>query len=203
MHLCYIFLASFSCEAFEKLWNSGYNKVIVSFDLRDEVFGQMALPDSCAIGDGIIWKLLVLKGSLSAIVYSKPKEIDNCFEIWVMIKYGVQESWTKLYTIRPFSSVVPVGSWKNGEVIFIDRNESSHKLFSYDPDTQKSVYFKIPPNMGSVSVLNYVESLESIEGGTQRSSRRCSFMTGTHGFFFFFCVSLAYDRFYYTYTRMR
>ncbi|KAM7505269.1 hypothetical protein LguiB_004173 [Lonicera macranthoides] len=102
---------------------SGKQKIIVSFDLCDEVFSQMALPDSCAIGDEIIWKLVVLKGSLSAIVYSKPKEIDNWFEIWVMTKYGVQESWTKLHTIGPFSRVVPVGSWKNGEVIYFCRPE--------------------------------------------------------------------------------
>ncbi|KAM7505268.1 hypothetical protein LguiB_004172 [Lonicera macranthoides] len=79
-------------------------EIIVSFDLRDEVFGQMVVPDSCGFDDEIKSELVVLKGSLSVIFYSKNEENDICFEIWVMTEQGVEESWTRLFTNVNFNA---------------------------------------------------------------------------------------------------
>ncbi|CAK9156624.1 unnamed protein product [Ilex paraguariensis] len=93
-------------------------ELIVSFDLRNEVFQQMAMPDSCGFDYEIKREIVVLKGSLSVIVYSAPLTAGNSFEIWVMTEYGLQESWTKKFTIGTFSTTVwPVGVWSTEYLI--------------------------------------------------------------------------------------
>lgn len=154
-------------------------EIIVSFDLCDEVFGQMTVPDSCGFDDETKSELVVLRGSLSVIFYSKKEERDRCFEIWVMTEQGVEESWTRLFTVGPFLGIVePVGSWKNGELIFRYPKSRSNVLFSYDPCTLEIEYFAVPEARGLIRAFNYVESLEFVNGGNKRSSTRCTLTRG-------------------------
>ena len=76
--------------------------MILSFDVDNEEFGEMALPD----GDILHQRSLsVFKGNLAFITYGCPEYDDDimpdsqCF-IWVMREYGVHESWNKLFSIR-------------------------------------------------------------------------------------------------------
>ncbi|KAM7505277.1 hypothetical protein LguiB_004181 [Lonicera macranthoides] len=79
--------------------------IIVWFDLHKELFGDMSVPDSCGSDDDVERELLDRKGSLCMIVYTnRYEEMDRrCIEIWVISEYGVEESWSKLFTIAPFS----------------------------------------------------------------------------------------------------
>lgn len=111
---------------------------IVWFDLREEVFGDTSVPDSCGFGDGIERELLERKGSLCMIVYTnRYEEMDRrCIEIWVMSEYGVEESWSRMFTIAPFTvEVKALGSWTNGGFIFRERFRGGDKIISYDPCT--------------------------------------------------------------------
>ncbi|KAK3020706.1 hypothetical protein RJ639_046569 [Escallonia herrerae] len=139
------------------------NQLIVSFDLRNEAFGRILLPDSLCSDDSLTATLLVLNGSLSVTVHLW--EECNSFDIWVMAEYGVEESWTKHFSIGPFPIVVwPVGSWKNSQLVFEYLKEHySYELFRCDPDAQEIVQFRAPGNTGKwFKIFNYVASLESV-----------------------------------------
>ena len=76
--------------------------MILSLDVNNEKFGEMALPD----GDKLIVQyLFVFMGNLAFISCGYPENDDDlqsdsqCF-IWVMRDYGVHESWDKIFSIR-------------------------------------------------------------------------------------------------------
>lgn len=143
---------------------------IVWFDLRSEVFGQISMPDSLGFGYEIKRELMVLKESLSVIVYSKCGHMDRGFEIWVMTEYGVEDSWTKRFSVVPFSyEVEALGSWKNGGIVFRYQNWWSDKLIVYDPSTQTTTYFRV--FTGVNRAFTYGESLETVEGCKKRCSQ--------------------------------
>ncbi|KAK4799893.1 hypothetical protein SAY86_025258 [Trapa natans] len=67
---------------------------LVSFDLSEERFGEVPIPETVPLN----WcncQLMVLGGSLSAIVYCHHRRM----EIWVMRVYGERDSWTKKFHI--------------------------------------------------------------------------------------------------------
>ena len=73
--------------------------MILSFDVDNEKFGEMALPDGDAVG------LFVFKGNLAVFSCGYPENNDGLHSdahclIWVMRDYGVDESWNKLFPIR-------------------------------------------------------------------------------------------------------
>lgn len=56
------------------------------------------LPDKSVIG---VWRsLMVLNGFIAMVIFSSMS--DNLgFDIWVLLEFGVKESWTKLITNDP------------------------------------------------------------------------------------------------------
>lgn len=81
------------------LSNDGFFHNVVSLDLRDEKCGIMATPQH-------LWPFNVcyvsypplvedLGGYLSLIIYTTTLEIN----VWVMMKYGDAESWTKIVRV--------------------------------------------------------------------------------------------------------
>ncbi|CAK9184033.1 unnamed protein product [Ilex paraguariensis] len=158
-------------------------ELIISFDLSNEVFQQIAVPGYCGFDCNIKREIVVLKGSLAVIVYSWRDLVDRSFEVWLMTEYGVQESWTK-FTIGPFSTVVwPVGIWRKDEIIFQYLHHCTYQLFLYDSSSQEIYYFPSHGAMDFFKVLNYVESLVPVNGGKKRSSRTCLSMAGMPIFF--------------------
>ena len=79
-----------------------YPMMILSFDVNNEKFGEMALPDGDKL---IVQDLFVFKGNLAFISCGYPENDDDlqsdsqCF-IWIMRDYGVHESWDKIFSIR-------------------------------------------------------------------------------------------------------
>jgi F-box interacting protein len=72
---------------------------ILAFDVDDESFRAIMLPQNCF--DGVLRQLLrlaVFKGSLAFIVLGRDFN-DNLLckcDIWVMWEYGVDDSWTRI-----------------------------------------------------------------------------------------------------------
>ncbi|KAF5470034.1 hypothetical protein F2P56_010585 [Juglans regia] len=92
------------------------NKKILSFDLRDEKFGEIALPNSyLCYDDG--WEYLGLfKGKLASFSFA------NCrIGIWVMTDYGMAESWTLLRTVEFEPGVVDFRGCTDGGAVVIAR----------------------------------------------------------------------------------
>ena len=159
----------------------------LSFDLRDEVFHVISLPDSIATHGWI--NASVFRGSLSLIC---ERHTPSKCSIWVMKEYGVVDSWTKQFTFDHSGGYLSViGLRKNGHVLMKDiesilpegmfhffKKENmeldllpSYMLSSYDPDSQQ---FK---NLGSVGkalqcVDNYTENLVLLRKPNDAVSRK-------------------------------
>ncbi|KAF9602110.1 hypothetical protein IFM89_025155 [Coptis chinensis] len=143
----------------------GNQRMILSFDFGNQVFGSMPLPDSMksihclhCFEDKV---LAILRENIACIVLcSLTPEIttwDYDFEIWVMNEFGVKESWTKLYTVGPFSIPRQKGFSKNGEFLF---TSDSTCLCLYDLFTREKKIIRIE-DFGSIQVVFYKESLVS------------------------------------------
>nr|XP_009759382.1 PREDICTED: F-box/kelch-repeat protein At3g23880-like isoform X2 [Nicotiana sylvestris] len=138
--------------------------IVTSFDLYKQVLGQIMVPNSDSITDFTIKKLVVLKGCLSMIIYSENGLNVDHYEVWMMNEQqGV--SWTKRVEFSPFFKLArPVGSWRDSEILFGYPNGLSHELLSYNPFTKRARSFQRRSSVGGFKVINYVESLESVEG---------------------------------------
>ncbi|KAF9612235.1 hypothetical protein IFM89_038657, partial [Coptis chinensis] len=154
-----------------------YCDSILTFDFSNELFGTIPLPDVCSIRYDVGSQLDIISGKIACICRKfspVSSDTESCsshnsnstchLDIWVLDKYGVKESWTKLYTIGPFSMFSPMGVLKNGELILLANN---HGLFLCNPLTQeiKNIQVQGRPiqSQWSLHVASYKESLVSIE----------------------------------------
>ncbi|KAL4620483.1 hypothetical protein ACB092_06G157600 [Castanea dentata] len=75
--------------------------MIISFDIKDEVFHEMAVPKCFERRWDSNMKVAVVGGLLALVPCNyDPDFSDPCYSVWVMKEYGVVESWTKLYDIK-------------------------------------------------------------------------------------------------------
>ncbi|XP_042512967.1 F-box protein CPR1-like [Macadamia integrifolia] len=109
---------------------------LVSFDLTDEEYREMPLPDIVDydfVDDKFLMKVGVLGGQLCLVC-----SFSFRVEIWVMKDYGVRESWVKMFSneehfvIWQFYYLTPVCYSKNGEFI-LRRGGRCGSLILYDP----------------------------------------------------------------------
>lgn len=75
--------------------DKGYESIL-SFDMVNEVFGEIKLPECCR-GEHLGYSVMVLKELLSLFVGFQEEE-DGRVDIWVPKEYGVAESWSKQFT---------------------------------------------------------------------------------------------------------
>ncbi|KAK2967841.1 hypothetical protein RJ640_001783 [Escallonia rubra] len=134
---------------------------ILSFHISTEVFQQIQLPDVCAFPDGNERAFLVLNESIALVLYNPSAQAS--FDIWLMIEYGVAESWTKLFTIGPFVQVEhPLLFWKHELLL----EKANGQLVSCDLKSQRLKEFQVYGAQESLRALVYSESLVSIQGGS-------------------------------------
>ncbi|KAK9285244.1 hypothetical protein L1049_024433 [Liquidambar formosana] len=136
------------------------NEFILSFDMANEVFSEIKLPE--CFHDVLVHDMYGMVESLSLFVYSKEKCRE---EIWVMKKYGAAESWSKQYTFEWMDFALPfLGSLKNGELVVKDDHDG--KLIFYDPRVQQVKDVRIHGIRGSLCVFTcYMESLVLLNEG--------------------------------------
>jgi F-box interacting protein len=117
------------------------NATVFSFDLRDELFRKMILPESMVPLDTDI-VTCVFKGSLALLCYHKQATRRGCCSIWVMKEYGVVDSWEQQFTIGIAGGIENVlGFRKNGHIILETRKigwPGYWELYSYDPESQQA-----------------------------------------------------------------
>ncbi|KAJ7012937.1 F-box protein CPR1-like [Populus alba x Populus x berolinensis] len=119
----------------------GYNSVerdeprhaAVAFNLGDEVFVQIAVPD-CLLWDHFIdVSFTVLDGMLSLVPCKKWLWGVTPTSVWVMKEYGVGESWTKLFNIEHLEGIERVVAFRENNEVLVAREYG--ELISYDPNT--------------------------------------------------------------------
>ena len=137
---------------------SGDHKFILSFDINDERFREILLPQNYL--EGIVKhfeRLAMFKGSLALIVFGEDlvEMSDRCY-IWMMKEYGVVESWARKSV--PMKQVAEFFSCTiNGELL-VERFTPYHS-FLFDPDSLNEEILNIPMPECMIYTPNFVESL--------------------------------------------
>ncbi|OMP01405.1 hypothetical protein COLO4_11917 [Corchorus olitorius] len=122
------------------LW-LGYNRrhIIICFNVSSEEFQWFPLPDYVR---GFDMKISVYK-DLVCVVNSVKRLDEFYYDIWVMSKYGVQESWTRLHTLKiacpDYDNRFLRGILINGELLWENVINYNHRCLTVDyPDDGKS-----------------------------------------------------------------
>ena len=117
-------------DALHSIAYSGDHHFILSFDVNDEIFREIMLPQNYLL-DGASPSLAVFKKSLAFMVCYEDQDdgTDKC-HLWVMREYGVVESWTK--TCLPVAVLNFYGCTDNGELLIKNFDEG---FISYDPES--------------------------------------------------------------------
>jgi len=112
-------------------------RAVLLFDMFDEEFRVMKLPDHLSLGWGRSINLGVSGGLLSLMENNKPHGVNLSYSIWLMKEYGVVESWTKQFTID-------LEGWRGGRIFLFRNNE---KVLAW---SRKSRSYMIPRHKDSL-----------------------------------------------------
>jgi hypothetical protein len=84
-------------------------------------------------------------------------------EIWVLLEFGVKESWTRLATIGLSMDLErPLGLWKRGELFMVN---SEGQLVLYDPFTQTKKSLQIHGIDRTFQIVRHTPSSVVVNGG--------------------------------------
>lgn len=134
-----------------------FRNFIMSFDMEDEVFGEMPMPESLQDVEYFEFDMAVVDGLLALSPYGDNEDIP----VWVMKEYGRVESWTKQFDIK-FQG----GSWyvdcfrKNGDVLL---TEGVGHLFYYERNGERTWDLHLNYTTGWSYFDNYVETLALLD----------------------------------------
>jgi F-box interacting protein len=127
------------------------NDRIVAFDFREEKFVTMQTP-MATYSDGYTGAIVELKGSIAMVFFPEDGEEYMYLGIWVMLEFGVSESWTRLLSIvLPSHLERPLGFWKNGE-LFMQNREG--QLVLYDLLSQTETNLQFQGHRGTLKVVD-------------------------------------------------
>ncbi|KAJ9174519.1 hypothetical protein P3X46_013156 [Hevea brasiliensis] len=159
--------------------------IVATFDVGNEVFGELAMPNETAHevflpDENYQLSLVVFNRSLSLIRYDEGHNpyFNRCC-IWMMNEYGMAQSWTKLYTICPyngFSKTLDIMS--NGKFLLVTNNG---ELVSFDPESRAVNRLKVYGESCSFNVDTYVESLVLSKGFNRILGKASSSNATFHG----------------------
>ncbi|KAI7984837.1 F-box/kelch-repeat protein [Camellia lanceoleosa] len=145
--------------------------LILSFDLCDEVFQTMMLPDGI-VGPRTEVRASVFGGLLSLLCYEDSAVFKSC-SIWTMKKYGVVDSLYKQFTIDLSRGITQVlGIRNNGHILLETKAPSDWVLSSYDPSSQQTKNLGIYATSNHFVVDTYEENLILLNKPNDAFSRR-------------------------------
>ncbi|KAI3880506.1 hypothetical protein MKW92_004116 [Papaver armeniacum] len=138
------------------------SKVILSFHFEKQEFAEIQLPN--LMDERCHTNLCVLEGSLCLLHISKERA-----DLWELKNYGVENSWTMLFTIdiqQLFVYVgylIPLRCFENGKFLLAFDRDGALNMGLYDSERQTFKLFMVFGGMISYSVCTsiYVESLHS------------------------------------------
>ncbi|KAL5555709.1 hypothetical protein UlMin_037945 [Ulmus minor] len=150
-----------------------YDDMIVSFDMHEEKFKSIPLPDydRKKMGFGG-WKSLTIWNESLALFVSRKSPVMSLFlEMWVMVDNLNGSSWIKHLTIEPLERVhFPLAFWKKDELFM---ESPSGEIVTYNLFTKK--LRKLPIDHVKFRFTHvdfYVKSLVSVKGGSKLKSQQ-------------------------------
>ncbi|KAL4600516.1 hypothetical protein ACB092_11G204300 [Castanea dentata] len=150
--------------------------LVLSFDLRDEVFHVIPLPNGISRWINSV-HTSVIGGSLSLLFCCGRHADDTCFAIWVMKEYGVFDSWTKQSTVDLNGGEINwvLGLQKNGNILVeanVEGPSLCSELSSYDPKSKQVKNLGICGTPFYFHVDNYIENLGLLDKPNETVSER-------------------------------
>ncbi|XVF78153.1 hypothetical protein PTKIN_Ptkin14bG0106400 [Pterospermum kingtungense] len=141
----------------------GFRNIILGFDISTEEFFVISLPENLI---GLLnLRLSIMKYEESSIAALRTHwENDQHLELWIMKKYGVVGSWTKVLQL---TDQRVLGFRKNGEVLL---QVDCGKMVSLDLNCQQMEHVEIDLQVEIVSVHRYMESLILLDKGVDAGS---------------------------------
>ena len=150
-------------------------EIILSFDISNDVFRIMRLPDE------VFRKLRypeldnvsrmnkifsVFNDRLAFIVYKDEDTMtEKYFDIWVMREYGVEDSWTKQLVVGPLLGIeMPLQFAKNGELLVVGDDDTIVLYNIGSKEIRNLQLTEFPKSFNPVQAMVYVESLFSFTG---------------------------------------
>ncbi|KAL7160952.1 hypothetical protein ACSBR2_041576 [Camellia fascicularis] len=147
------------------------DKLILSFDLCDEVFQTMLLPDGI-VGPLTDVRTSVVGGLLSLLCYENAPANKSC-SIWMMKEYGVVDSLCKQFTLDLSGGITELLGVRNNGHILSEANASSDwVLSSYDPSSQQIKNLGVYATAYRFVVDTYEENLILLDKPNDAFSRR-------------------------------
>ncbi|XP_058189827.1 F-box protein At3g07870-like [Rhododendron vialii] len=134
-------------------------RLICSFDLGDEVFRTIALPNVHANSRTDI-RTIVFRGLLSVLWYDESDHANKFCSIWIMKEYGVVDSWYKYVKVDLTGRIKRVlGVRKNGHILLQGDEPCHWELSSYDPGNKEIKKLGILGTVGHFHVDTYEENI--------------------------------------------
>ncbi|OWM72596.1 hypothetical protein CDL15_Pgr013064 [Punica granatum] len=128
--------------------------LILSFDLRDEVFGRVHLPDLGYRSDSYNMRLAVYEQSLCLMAYKDGGRAQR-WDLWVMYGGAGEESWTKRLSIGPIIHR-PLACGVNGEIL-VTKSDGTLAIYESSSKTFRDLPIKVSPHSSDFHF--YMESL--------------------------------------------
>ncbi|XP_012852423.1 PREDICTED: F-box protein At3g07870-like [Erythranthe guttata] len=133
--------------------NTTRRNSILAFDIRDEVFSEVNLPDKLASAIKPELRIFVIGGLFGAVNYDG---CESC-EVWAMKEYCVKESWTKLYNVPLRFWVEKIVAFSNrGEALLSIRRRVKSYIVANNPDTRYVKNYIVAYDPDTRRVKNYI-----------------------------------------------
>ena len=152
---------------------SAFSPLVLSFDLGDEVFHMIPVPESTFKEDDDV-HTTVIGGSLTLLCHDPAMHTFNkhC-SIWMMKEYGIVDSWTKLCTVDLNREIIRVlGLRKNGHIFVVAKLPCDWELSSYDLESQQVKKLGICGNPYFFHIDDYTENLVLLDKPNDAVSKR-------------------------------
>lgn len=145
-------------------------ELVVGIDLVTGEYREIPLPEYDKADNSVFMFLDVLGGSLCLTCNYVKKTVSSYrVDIWVMKEYGVRDSWTKMFTVKPskaigtFLFVTPVAYLKSGEQVIL--NQECERFITYDLQRKKAKNLRISGLPERFRAQACVGSLVGLNGG--------------------------------------
>ncbi|KAH7855535.1 hypothetical protein Vadar_025925 [Vaccinium darrowii] len=150
---------------------------ICVFKTFEELFDSIPLPSHFRLKS--LNNICLLKDSLVLVMSDSfgggGQRVDTSFDIWVMDEYGVQESWTKKYTVGPLAGCYDSLAFRPNVEVLLMRCDY-RRMVSYDLSTNKIVEYdplrNTPDSQLVNEVFHYAECLISVKRQTLKKKKK-------------------------------
>ncbi|XP_057444893.1 F-box/kelch-repeat protein At3g23880-like [Lotus japonicus] len=153
--------------------------VIVSFDLGKQKYTQLSLP-YCPRSMNDYWEFLPVLGVLrGCLCISENNDKIGNFEVWQMKEFGVQRSWTRLFSIHGYENFIQLPCFAmcisdNGDALLLSVSGASRGvLYTFRDKKSRGVLYtfrdkkfqgtEIANEIDGCYTENYIESLMCIK----------------------------------------